>query len=88
MSFRVQLHKDVEAFLDKLDRSLADRIRKRLELLKEDPFRYVEHYERKDIKLFKFRIGDYRALVDVDTRSGVVLVRHFDHRRRIYKWKF
>ena len=85
MSFTIHVHKDVEAFLSKLDRYLAHRIRKRLERLKENPFRFLEHYESKDITLFKFRIGDYRALVDIDLEKRIVSVRHLDHRKRIYK---
>lgn len=37
--------------------------------------------------VFKLRIGDYRALIDVDTSKRVLFVRHLDHRKRIYKKK-
>ena len=33
-------------------------------MLKENPFRFLEHYEGDDV--YKLRIGDYRALIDID----------------------
>ncbi len=84
MTFRVLLHPRVERFIDKLEHSVADRIRKKLRVLEEEnPFRFLAHHEGANV--FKLRIGDYRALVDVDTSKRVLFVRHLDHRKRIYK---
>lgn len=33
----------------------------------------------------KFRIGDYRALLDIDRERKIVKVQVLDHRSRIYK---
>ena len=83
MTFAVMLHPRVDRFIDKLERSVAERIRKKLRLLQDEPFRFLEHHEGADV--FKLRIGDYRALIDVDSTKRIVYVRHLDHRRRIYK---
>ena len=83
MTFTVMLHPQVDRFIEKLERSVADRIRKKLRLLHDEPFRFLEHHEGADV--FKLRIGDYRALIDVDSRKRLVYVRHLDHRKRIYK---
>ncbi len=48
-----------------------------------DPFRFVEHYEGGSG--FKLRIGDYRALLDIDVSTKVVKVLVVDKRGRIYK---
>jgi len=85
MSYAVKLHPAVIKFLDKLDKHLAERTKKRLKLLKENPYRYLEHFEGQDF--YKFRIGDYRALIDVDKSRKIVFVRVLDHRGRIYKKK-
>lgn len=47
-----------------------------------DPFQYVEHFEG---DYYKFRIGDYRALVDINPQNQIVWVRVLDKRGRIYK---
>jgi len=83
MNYIVRLHPKVVKFLDKCDTFLNERIRKRLTLLNDDPFRYLEHYEGENV--YKFRIGDYRALVDVDQSRKIIFVRLLDHRGKIYK---
>ena len=62
MTFRVLLHPKVEGVIDKLEHAVAERIRKKLRALEENPFRFLEHYE--GLNVFKLRIGDYRALID------------------------
>ncbi len=83
MTFAVMLHPRVDRFIDKLEHPIAERIRKKLRLLRGEPFRFLEHHEGADV--FKLRIGDYRALIDLDTKKRIVYVRHLDHRKRIYK---
>ncbi len=51
--------------------------------MKDDPFHYLEHYEGGDV--YKLRIGDYRALIDVDFLNPILKVRVVGHRRNIYK---
>ena len=83
MTYEVKLHPKVRKFLDKSDKHISDRIRNRLKLLRENPFHYLEHYEGEDC--YKFRLGDYRALIDVDNSRKIVFVRVLDLRGRIYK---
>jgi mRNA-degrading endonuclease RelE of RelBE toxin-antitoxin system len=41
----------------------------KLQALKVDPYRYLEHHEGSDF--YKLRVGDYRALLDVDNMHRV-----------------
>jgi hypothetical protein len=45
MSYEVKLHPKVDKFLKKCGKELEERIRNKLRLLKEEPFKYLEHYE-------------------------------------------
>jgi mRNA-degrading endonuclease RelE of RelBE toxin-antitoxin system len=83
MTFRVKLSSQATKFLEKLDLPIAERIKTALIKLTETPFAYVEHFEGRDYH--KFRIGDYRALVDIDTTNRIALVRILEHRSKIYK---
>ncbi len=83
MNYEIKLHPKVKKFLDKSEKNVSDRIIKKLKLLKEEPFRFLEHYEGADY--YKLRIGDYRALIDVDKSRKIIFVRVLDHRSRIYK---
>ena len=82
MNYAIELTPKSCKFLNKLSKETALRITKRLKQLKENPFRYLEHYEGDG---YKFRIGDYRALIDVDFENKILKIRILDKRERIYK---
>jgi len=82
MSFAIEWDQKAFKFLDKLQKDVAERILDKLEEVREDPFRYLEHYEGDG---YKFRIGDYRALIDADIENRILIVRILDKRGRIYK---
>ena len=82
--WRVLLSPDVQKFLKKQDRYIENRLRKGLEKLKtKNPFHYLEHFVGQDY--YKYRIGDYRALIDIDFKNKILKVQVLDHRSRIYK---
>ena len=83
MMYEIKLHPKVVRFLDKCERQLHDRIRNKIFLLGDDPFRILEHFSGQDF--YKLRIGNYRALVDVDISRKIIFVRHLEHRSKIYK---
>jgi mRNA-degrading endonuclease RelE of RelBE toxin-antitoxin system len=56
---------------------------KKMKSIAQEPFRYLEHFAGND--LFKLRIGDYRALIDVDIEKKVLIVRVLDKRSRVYR---
>lgn len=82
MSFLIQFNKQAIKYLEKLPKKISGRILKKLEDVKENPFRYIEHYEG---NYYKLRIGNYRALLDVDLSKKILYVRIFDKRGRVYK---
>lgn len=82
--WKVLLSPDVNDFLNKQDKNIKERLRKSLEKLKTDkPFRYLEHFESES--LYKYRIGDYRALIDVDFNNKILRIQVLDKRGRIYR---
>lgn len=86
LMWNVFLSPDVQKFLEKQDKQLEHRLRKGLEKLKcDDPFHYLEHYEGQDY--YKYRIGEFRALVDIDFGNKILKICVLDHRSIIYKRK-
>ncbi len=63
MIYSIEWHPQTLKFLEKLPKQISERILQKLEAVKEDPFRFLEHYEG---DYYKLRIGDYRALIDID----------------------
>ena len=70
-------------FLNKLPKELKSRIFNKIISTKENPFHYFDRLEgRKD---YKIRIGDYRAIADIDKNSMKIKVTIIGHRKNIYK---
>ena len=80
--FEVEFSSKSKKFLKKLQKNISLRMLEKFEQIKENPFRFLEHYEGEG---YKFRIGDYRALIDIDFENKILFVRVLDKRGRIYK---
>lgn len=83
MSFQIKLKPKPLKYLKKLPEDIALRIWKKIDELKQNPFRCLEHYEGGNF--YKFRIGDYRALIDIDFAKNIMVIEVLDKRSRIYK---
>ena len=69
--------------LNKLEKNIKERIWEKLQLCKENPFRFLEHLEQ--IKGFKLRIGDYRLIIDVNISAKNLEILKLGHRKNIYE---
>ena len=83
MSYTIKWSPKANKKFLKLSKEQRSRILEKLELFKEDPFRYLEHFEREGV--YKLRIGDYRALVEVDFKEKILWIMTFGHRGSVYK---
>ena len=82
MSFEIKFSNQAVSFFKKQQFNFQERIKKKFNELKEDPFRFLEHFEG---DYYKLRIGDFRALIDLDFNKKIIFVRVLDKRGRIYK---
>ncbi|HJZ18564.1 MAG TPA: hypothetical protein VJ208_00475 [Candidatus Nanoarchaeia archaeon] len=69
--FDIEYNSQSKKFLKGLDKNIVGRILNKLEQIRENPFRYLEHYEGKGYKL---KIEDYRALIDIDFERKTFLL--------------
>jgi len=83
MSWKIEWHPNAFKNFEALQLDIKERIMKRVNKIQENPFHFLEHYEGQNY--YKLRIGDYRALVDIDFGNKIIKIRVFDHRKRIYK---
>lgn len=68
-----------------LDSKTKERIGKTLLRYREDPLRYAEKLSDSILGTYRFRIGDYRVIFDLEGDEIVVL--RVGHRREIYRRK-
>ena len=69
--------------IDRLDAETQRRIKKKLEQFQRDPFRYTDKLSSSELGSYRFRIGDYRVIFDVEGANLIVL--RVGHRREIYR---
>jgi mRNA interferase RelE/StbE len=82
MTYEIKFSKQATKFINGLQQNLKDRIIAKFREISENPFRFLEHYEG---DYYKIRIGDFRALVDIDNERRILWIRVFDKRGRIYE---
>ena len=81
MGYRVLLHPKANEFLESVDARLQERIRKKLRTLSNRP----ENGEKlKHSDFWRLRIGDYRAIYEIDRDNDYVIVLYIGHRREVY----
>ena len=62
---------------------MKQRIGKALQRYERDPLAHAEPLKQSDLGSYRFRIGDYRVVFDLEGSEIVVL--RVGHRREIYK---
>ena len=72
--------------LKKLPKNIVDIIIKKIYSIKDNPLRYIERL--KQSPLWKLRMGDYRAILQINTKENIINVLKIGHRKEIYKKQF
>ena len=85
MTYRIIFSELAEKKFYSLSKAVQGQIIKRLDKAKENPKLFVKGLT--GIKHFRLRAGNYRVIVDIDERSGLIMVLDLGHRSEIYKKK-
>ena len=81
--YSIQIEQNAERFLKKLDKKESEIILNKIYSMRENPFRFLKRLQGE--KLWRLRIGEYRAEVDVIISMNKIIVVRIGHRRNIYK---
>lgn len=82
MAFAVFLHPKAAKELERLEETLRNRITERLRELKDHPESIGKALKPSDF--WSLRIGDYRAIFEIDRAKKQVIVLFIGHRKKIY----
>ena len=82
MRFKVLLHPKAARSLKKLGPVVRERVEYRLRKLDEKPEEVGE--KLKYSRFWKLRVGDYRAIYEIDYDKKQVIVLFVDHRDNVY----
>ncbi len=80
--YSIQIEKNAEDFLKKLDKKNAELVLNKIYSIRDNPFRFLKRL--KGEKLWRLRITDYRAIVDVLVSMNKIIVLRIGHKKNIY----
>jgi len=81
--FQIELTETAKDFLKKLQKKDAEIILNKIYSIRENPYRFLKRLQGE--KLWRLRIGDYRAIVDVIISMNKITVIRIGHRKNIYE---
>jgi len=82
VSYRVLLHPKAARFLEKANASVRDQVKQGLRDLENSPERRGERL--KHSQFWRIRVGDYRAIYEIDEEKKTVIILFIGHRRDVY----
>ena len=83
MNYNLVYTRRAEKDIKKLDSSIKGRIGNALLKFQDNPLLYLDKLSDPALGTYKFRIGDYRVIFDIEGNDVVIL--RVGHRREIYK---
>ena len=77
------IQKELQKILRRLDSDIKQRMKSALEKFKESPLRFAQKLTKPELGTYRFRIGNYRVIFDIDEDKLVIL--RVGHRKDIYR---
>lgn len=69
--------------LEKLPLETARKVIKSISELKYDPYRHA--HKMKGHSEYRYRIGQYRAIIDINDKEGIIEILMVGHRSKVYR---
>jgi len=82
VAFTVLLHPKAAKTLEKLGKPIGQRIKKQLQELKDNPERIGKQLQYSNF--WSLRIGDYRAIYEINREKRQVIILFVGHRKKVY----
>ncbi|MCF6154515.1 MAG: type II toxin-antitoxin system RelE/ParE family toxin [Candidatus Brocadia sp.] len=83
MSYNLVYTRRAEKDIKKLDPSIKRQLSKAILKLQDNPLEHADKLTDPKIGTYRFKIGDYRVIFDIEGKDIVVL--RVGHRKEIYK---
>jgi len=84
-AYNISLKPSVKKDLQPLPKSIVARVIEQIEALKNTPIPRQALKLSTAERLYRIRVGDYRIVYEVDTKSMQVLIHYVRHRREVYR---
>jgi len=81
MSYKILLHPKANAYIENIEVELENRIRKKLHVLSSNP---EKGKKLKHSNFWRLRIGEYRAVYEVEYDNNRGIILFIGHRKDVY----
>jgi len=81
MSYDVLLHPKANDFLREVENKIETRIREKMKSLSTDP---NKGKKLKHSDFWRLRIGDYRAIYEIDNKNEKIVILFIGHQKDVY----
>ncbi|MDE1851117.1 MAG: type II toxin-antitoxin system RelE/ParE family toxin [Candidatus Micrarchaeota archaeon] len=82
MAYSLEYSAEAVMQLEKIDKSIAKRILKKLDGTVGNPNNFFRQLTGRPE--YKLRVGDYRIIANIDDQNKKILIRTLGHRKNIY----
>lgn len=83
MAYSLEYSAEAVLQLEKIDRTIAKRILKKIDTAINNPHNFFKQLTGRPE--YKLRVGDYRVIADIDEPAKRILIRTVGHRKNIYE---
>ena len=80
--YDIELSETSKKFIQKLSKKDAEIVLGKIYSIRENPFRFLKRLQGE--KLWRLRIADYRAIIDVLVTTNKIFVVRVGHRKNVY----
>ncbi|MEK6914598.1 MAG: type II toxin-antitoxin system RelE/ParE family toxin [Nanoarchaeota archaeon] len=80
--FHIEITETAKSFLKKLDKKDSEIILNKIYSIRENPYRFLKRLQGE--KLWRLRIGEYRAVIDLIISMNKIIVVRIGHRKNVY----
>ena len=88
MKYKMRLTKKAKEEFLALERNIQKRIAEKLRfyISNNNPLKYAKKLQNNKFGTYRFRIGDYRAIFDIDNQGNIIilLILCIKHRKGVY----
>ncbi len=83
--YEIIISKSAAKFISNLPKGYKNKIREAFVSLIENPYSYPYKKIRREINLYRIRIGNYRILYEVDKDNKRIAILKIDKREKVYE---
>jgi len=80
--YSIDFTRTAEKFLNKLNNKDKSVVLNKIFSIKDNPFRFVKKLQ--GTRLWRLRISDYRAVIDIIIKGRRIIVLRIGHRKNVY----